>query len=49
MELLDQGLWKGSGVLGPEAFPSEPFMERMEEYGFPYGMRDMTKAVDGAA
>lgn len=43
MELLLQGLWKGSGVLGPEAFPSEPFMERMEKYGFPYGIREMTK------
>lgn len=43
MELLEQGVWKGSGVLGPEAFPSEPFMERMEKYGFPYGVREMTK------
>ncbi|MEP0804289.1 MAG: saccharopine dehydrogenase NADP-binding domain-containing protein [Chloroflexota bacterium] len=41
MELLEQGLWKGSGVLGPEAFPPEPFMERMAEYGFPYGIKEM--------
>ncbi|GAB4452996.1 MAG: saccharopine dehydrogenase C-terminal domain-containing protein [Anaerolineales bacterium] len=41
MELLEQGLWKGSGVLGPEAFPSEPFMERMAGYGFPYGIKEM--------
>ena len=37
MELLAKGLWKGSGVLGPENFPSEPFMERMEGYDFPRG------------
>lgn len=43
MELLKQGLWKGTGVLGPEAFPPEPFMERMGEYGFPYGITEMTK------
>ncbi len=43
MELLERGLWKGSGVLGPEAFPPLPFMERMAEYGFPYGIREMTK------
>ncbi|GAB4458310.1 MAG: saccharopine dehydrogenase C-terminal domain-containing protein [Anaerolineales bacterium] len=41
MELLEQGLWKGSGVLGPEAFPSEPFMERMAGYGFPYRIKEM--------
>jgi saccharopine dehydrogenase-like NADP-dependent oxidoreductase len=41
MELLEQGLWKDAGVLGPEAFPPEPFMERMGEYGFPYGIKEM--------
>jgi saccharopine dehydrogenase (NAD+, L-lysine forming) len=43
MELLKHGLWKGNGVLGPEAFPPEPFLERMAEYGFPYGIKEMTK------
>lgn len=41
MELVAKGLWKGSGVKGPECFPSEPFMERMEGYGFPAGMMEM--------
>ena len=35
LELIAKGLWKGKGVLSPEAFPSKPFIERMEEYGFP--------------
>lgn len=42
MELLHKGIWKGAGVLGPEAFDPKPFMERMESYGFPYGIRDQT-------
>ncbi len=42
MDLLEHGVWKGVGVLGPEAFPPEPFMEKMAEYEFPYGIREMT-------
>ena len=42
MDLLEHGAWKGAGVLGPEAFPSEPFMEKMAAYGFPYAVREMT-------
>jgi saccharopine dehydrogenase-like NADP-dependent oxidoreductase len=43
MDLLEHGQWKGVGVLGPEAFEPDPFMEKMTDYGFPYGMREMTK------
>jgi saccharopine dehydrogenase-like NADP-dependent oxidoreductase len=42
MDLLEHGVWKGRGVLGPEAFDPLPFMEKMAEYGFPYGMKEMT-------
>jgi saccharopine dehydrogenase-like NADP-dependent oxidoreductase len=41
MELLARGLWKGKGVLGPENFPAEPFMERLPAYGFPSRMTEM--------
>lgn len=41
MDLLEHGVWQGAGVLGPEAFPPEPFMEKMADYGFPYGMKEM--------
>lgn len=45
LDLLRTGAWEGKGVLGPEAFNPIPFMERMEEYGFPYGIEDRsTKA-----
>jgi saccharopine dehydrogenase (NAD+, L-lysine forming) len=37
LELLDEGLWRGSGVLGPEAFPPEPFLERLADLGSPHG------------
>lgn len=43
MDLLEHGQWKGVGVLGPEAFDPIPFMEKMAEYGFPYGIKDMSK------
>ncbi|UCF90784.1 MAG: saccharopine dehydrogenase NADP-binding domain-containing protein [Desulfobacterales bacterium] len=39
-ELLARGIWQKAGVLPPEAFDPEPFLERMAAYGFPYGMRD---------
>jgi saccharopine dehydrogenase-like NADP-dependent oxidoreductase len=42
MDLLEHGQWKGVGVLGPEAFPPDPFMDKMAEYEFPYGMKEMT-------
>jgi len=42
MELLSEGIWKGVGVLGPEAFDPDPFLERMPAYDFPMGMREMT-------
>jgi saccharopine dehydrogenase-like NADP-dependent oxidoreductase len=40
MELIEEGVWKGAGVLGPEAFEPKPFMERMAGYGFPYGVME---------
>ncbi len=41
MELLETGVWKGQGVLGPEAFDPDPFLERMPKYNFPYGIKEM--------
>jgi len=41
MDLLEHGIWKGVGVLGPEAFNPIPFMEKMASYGFPYGIKEM--------
>jgi len=41
MELLAKRIWKGKGVLGPENFPPEPFMEKLSAYEFPSGMMEM--------
>jgi saccharopine dehydrogenase (NAD+, L-lysine-forming) len=40
-DLLEHGEWKGTGVLGPEAFDPLPFMNKMADYGFPYGLKEM--------
>src|SRR3954452_24739020 len=37
LELLAAGTWKGTGVLGPEAFDAVPFLELLAEYGEPHG------------
>jgi saccharopine dehydrogenase-like NADP-dependent oxidoreductase len=41
MELLETGVWSGKGVLGPEAFDPDPFLAKMNDYDFPYGIREM--------
>jgi saccharopine dehydrogenase (NAD+, L-lysine forming) len=41
MDLLASGAWEGQGVLGPEAFDPAPFMAKMGEYDFPYGIKEM--------
>jgi saccharopine dehydrogenase-like NADP-dependent oxidoreductase len=40
MDLLAAGQWSGAGVLGPEAFEPVVFMDKMADYGFPYGIRE---------
>ena len=39
MDLLEHKQWGGAGVLGPEAFEPTVFMDKMADYGFPYGIR----------
>ncbi|MGZ6317641.1 MAG: saccharopine dehydrogenase family protein [Anaerolineales bacterium] len=42
-DLIEHGQWKGTGVLGPEAFDPLPFMGKMAEYEFPYGIQEMQR------
>ena len=49
MELLADGVWKGVGVMGPEAFDPDPFLERMPAYDFPFGINEMTPGIVSAA
>ena len=41
MELLASGVWKGKGVLGAEAFDTDPFMALMPQFDFPYGIVEL--------
>jgi saccharopine dehydrogenase-like NADP-dependent oxidoreductase len=41
LELMQRGVWQGAGVLGPEAFPAEPFLNLLVEYGSPWGVKDL--------
>jgi saccharopine dehydrogenase (NAD+, L-lysine-forming) len=41
LELLAGGEWQGTGVLGPEAFPPQPFVDKLAEYGAPHGVLEL--------
>jgi saccharopine dehydrogenase-like NADP-dependent oxidoreductase len=47
LELLEDGSWKGTGVLGPEAFDAEVFLDRMRASGWDYGI--VERSVAGVA
>ncbi|MFE3325756.1 saccharopine dehydrogenase C-terminal domain-containing protein [Streptomyces sp. NPDC059176] len=40
LELVATGAWAGKGILGPEAFEARPFLDMLEAYGSPWGMRE---------
>jgi len=42
MELLAEGIWSGAGVLAPEAFDPDPYLERTAAFDYPWGMKEMT-------
>jgi saccharopine dehydrogenase-like NADP-dependent oxidoreductase len=41
LELLASGAWSGTGVLGPEAFPARPFLDKLAELGSPHGVVEL--------
>jgi len=41
MELLATGTWSGAGVLGPEAFDPDPYLELLDRYGTHHAVVDM--------
>jgi len=40
LELVASGAWSGAGVLGPEAFPADPFLDLLSDHGSPWGLDD---------
>lgn len=41
LELLATGVWAGAGVLGPEAFDAQPFLDLLTAYGSPWGIQEL--------
>jgi saccharopine dehydrogenase (NAD+, L-lysine forming) len=42
LELMQEGAWSGSGVLGPEALPARPFLDLLTGYGSPWACEERT-------
>lgn len=40
LELIATGEWSGVGVLGPEAFPADPFLDLLNEHGVPWAIEE---------
>ncbi|MER5887532.1 saccharopine dehydrogenase C-terminal domain-containing protein [Streptomyces sp. NPDC001941] len=40
LELVANGTWSGTGVLGAEALAPRPFLDLLVEYGSPWGLRE---------
>ena len=40
LELLAEGVWTGTGVLGPEAFPARPFLDLLVDHDSPWGLEE---------
>jgi saccharopine dehydrogenase-like NADP-dependent oxidoreductase len=41
MELLANGTWRGTGVLGPESFEAAPYLALLDKYGIHQAMTEM--------
>jgi len=44
LELLADGTWAGAGVLGPEALPPRPYLERLADLGAPHAVEERDPA-----
>jgi saccharopine dehydrogenase (NAD+, L-lysine forming) len=44
LELIEEGAWSGTGVLGPEALPAGPFLDLITSYGSPWACEERTPA-----
>ncbi len=44
LELIQEGAWSGTGVLGPEALPPGPFLELITSCGAPWASEERTPA-----
>jgi saccharopine dehydrogenase-like NADP-dependent oxidoreductase len=49
LELLASGVWRGTGVLGPEAFDAVPFLDLLAEHRSPHGVDERGREDQGLA
>ncbi|NBU31457.1 MAG: ATP-binding protein, partial [Actinobacteria bacterium] len=40
LELISEGIWKPEGIMGPEWFESEPFLNKLADFGTSWHVRD---------
>jgi saccharopine dehydrogenase (NAD+, L-lysine forming) len=40
IELMATGVWKGVGIVGPEALPADPFLELLDQHGVEWEWED---------
>jgi saccharopine dehydrogenase (NAD+, L-lysine-forming) len=45
LELIDSGAWTHPGVVGPEALPAGPFLDRLDEHGAIWGCEERSPAT----
>jgi saccharopine dehydrogenase-like NADP-dependent oxidoreductase len=44
-QLVAAGVWRGTGVMSPEQFDPDPFLERLAREGMPWHVRDDSPVV----
>ena len=49
LELVESGAWKGTGVLGPEAFPPDPYLDLLKTHGSPWGCEERVPSLAATA
>lgn len=45
VELIAEGVWKGAGVNGPEAFSADPFFDLLLAHGVPHAIEERTPTL----
>lgn len=45
LELLAEGIWDDAGVLGPEAFPAEPFLDLLPAHGIGWAIEERSPSI----
>ena len=44
-ELIAEGVWSGAGVMGPEAFSADPFLDLLQVHGVGWSLQERTPSL----